>query len=387
MPGTTTTPRNTNTPLFAGTAVPPTGHILVAEDDAALRELLVEVLNEVGHTVTAVNNGVDATARLKKDNGFTDDFDVVLTDLVMPGLGGEAVLACALEHAPNVPVIVSTAFGSVESAVRTVRTGAYDYVTKPVGTAQLLQSIERALLYKRQSDSRLGAGASPSGDSTPVTRDEPGDDVLSTVFSGLIAESASMRRLLSLTERVAPSQHPVLLTGESGSGKEVIAHAIHTISRRSPFIVVNCGAIPEPMVEAELFGHERGALPGSDREGGGLFAAAHGGTLFLDEVAELPLSLQPALLRFLESGVVRRVGGHIDQRFDVRVIAATNRDLEGETSAGRFREDLYWRLNVLPLDVAPLRERVEDILPLAHEFLLESGVARTLDPSTESLLA
>lgn len=383
-------------PQITGTAMPPTGRILVAEDDAALRELLVEVLNDVGHVVTAVNNGLDATLRLKKESGFTDDFDVVLTDLVMPGLGGEAVLACALEFAPNVPVIVSTAFGSVESAVRTVRTGAFDYVTKPVGTAQLLQAIERAILHKRHTFAAAVASSVAASHAVRASARTVGqhDKSPAKVFAGLVAESASMRALLKVTERVAPSPHPVLLTGESGAGKEVMAHAIHALSGRSPFIVVNCGAIPEQMIEAELFGQERGMLNGSvsgaestsNSDGHGLLAAAHGGTLFLDEVAELPLSLQPAMLRFLESGVVRRLGAQVEQRYDVRVIAATNRDLEGEMTAGRFREDLYWRLNVLPLELAPLRERIDDILPLAHKFLQESNTVRTLDASTESLL-
>ena len=180
--------------------------------------------------------------------------------------------------------------------------------------------------------------------------------------------------------------HPVLLTGESGTGKEVLAHAIHERSKRGAFVAVNCGAVPANLIESELFGHERGAFTGADREKAGLFEAANGGTLFLDEIGELPTGLQPALLRVLESGEVRRVGGTRVRTFDVRVIAATNRDLEGEMRAGRFREDLFWRLNVLHLDIPPLRERSADVRALALKFLADSGGTHTLDAAAESLM-
>ncbi len=351
-----------------------TGRVLVAEDDTALRELIVEVLSGAGHHVTAVSNGAEALARLNR----ADAFDVVLTDVVMPGLGGEAVLMGAHERVPGLPVILMTAFGSIDAAVRMVRLGAYDYVTKPVGTAELLQAITRAIRESQRQRPVAPSDASPPASVPEMLR--------ARAFAGLVAESPAMRRLLELIEQVAPAPHPVLLTGESGSGKEVLAHAIHALSGRGPFIVVNCGAIPEPSLEAELFGHERGVFAGADRQRAGLIAAADGGTLFLDEIGELPLALQPALLRFLESGDAQRLGSSTTHRYDVRVIAATHRDLEGEMRAGRFREDLYWRLNVLPLDVAPLRERAEDVLPLANRFLSESGTYR-LDPATEALLA
>jgi len=370
----------TTIPAFLDPVAAPetaTGRVLVAEDDAALRELLVEVLTGAGHRVTAVPNGAEALARLTASGAF----DVVLTDVVMPGIGGEAVLVGAQERAPGVPVILMTAFGSIDAAVRMVRAGAFDYVTKPVGTAELLQAIARAVRESQQRSTTELA-------SVPDLSTTPGISPLlrSRVFGGLIAESDSMRSLLDLVERVAPSPHPVLLTGESGTGKEVLAHAIHALSQRGPFIIVNCGAIPEQLIESELFGHERGAFTGADRERPGLVAAAEGGTLFLDEIGELPLALQPTLLRFLESGEARRVGATESRRYDVRVIAATHRDLEGETRAGRFREDLFWRLNVLPLDVAPLRERTADVLPLARKFIGESGRTFTLDPGTEALL-
>ena len=355
------------------------GRVLVAEDDLALRELLQELLTEAGHEVTVVPNGAEALDTM----GMSGAFDLVLTDLVMPGVGGEAVLAAVSERAPAVPVIVMTAFGTIDSAVRLVRAGAYDYVTKPVATADLLQAVTRGV---REGAARR---SSLAGDDTPASMLQPiataGDP--EHALDGIVAESAAMRDLLALAQRIAPSPHPVLLTGESGTGKEVLAHAIHALSGRGPFVVVNCGAIPHQLIEAELFGHERGAFAGADKERTGLIEAAHGGTLFLDEAGELPIGLQPALLRFVESGEVRRVGATRVRRFDVRVIAATHRDLESEMREGRFREDLYWRLNVLPLEVTPLRERPADVLPLARHFLAEIGCARELDASTTALLA
>jgi transcriptional regulator with PAS, ATPase and Fis domain len=204
--------------------------------------------------------------------------------------------------------------------------------------------------------------------------------------SDVVAESVQLKQLIELVDRVALVPHPVLLTGESGTGKEVFARLIHNRSRRDPFIAVNCGAVPEALIESELFGHERGAFTGAERDKHGLVEAANGGTLFLDEVGELPMSLQPSLLRFLESGEVRRVGSTRANTFDVRVIAATNRDLEGEMRSGRFREDLYWRLNVLHLDVPPLRERVADVPALAEKFLRDAGCPLALDHTTMSVL-
>ncbi|HYW32257.1 MAG TPA: sigma-54 dependent transcriptional regulator [Gemmatimonas sp.] len=354
------------------------GRILVAEDDAALRELLVELLIDAGHEVTAVPNGAEALVRMRTP----ESYDVLLTDLMMPGIGGEAVLSAMRERAAEVPVIVMTAFGTIDSAVRLVRAGAFDYVTKPVATAELLHALERAV--REVSARRAPVFSEPA---LAVAPRAGASATTGTSITSIVAESETMREMVALAERIAPSPHPVLLTGESGTGKEVLALAIHTFSKRGPFVVVNCGAIPQQLIEAELFGHERGAFTGADRERTGLIEAAHGGTLFLDEIGELPLALQPALLRFVETGEVRRVGATRLRRFDVRVIAATHRDLESEMDEGRFREDLYWRLNVLPLDVAPLRERPADVLPLARHFLAEMGCTRPLDVATTALLA
>jgi DNA-binding NtrC family response regulator len=361
----------------------PGGRVLVAEDDAALRELLHELLGEAGHEVTVVANGSAALEQMQA----VDSFDLVLTDLVMPGTGGEGVLAAVTEHAPQVPVIVMTAFGTIDSAVRLVRAGAFDYVTKPVATADLLQAVARGV---REGAARRASSRPADGDAL-APRDAAAAPDPAHALDGIVAASDTLRSLLALAERIAPSSHPVLLTGESGTGKETLAHAIHALSRRGPFVVVNCGAIPPGTIEGELFGHERGSFPGAfagaERERVGLIEGAHGGTLFLDEVAELPVGLQPALLRFLESGEIRRGGATRARRVDVRVIASTHRDLESEMREGRFREDLYWRLNVLPLEVTPLRERPADVLPLARHFLAEVGCTRALDASTTALLS
>lgn len=337
----------------------------MAEDDAALRELLVELLTDAGYDVIAVGSGTEALPRLRGSNPP----EVVLTDLVMPGLGGEALLAMIQRERAHIPVIVMTAFGSIDSAVQLVRAGAFDYVTKPVATSALLQSLARGVAEAR---------AQAQSESAATTA--------RTQFGGIVAESDEMKHLLTVVQRVGAVPHPVLITGESGTGKEVLAHAIHAVSARSAFVAINCGAVPANLIESELFGHERGAFTGADREKVGLFEAADGGTLFLDEIGELPLALQPALLRLLESGEARRVGSTRTRTFDVRVIAATNRDLEGETRTGRFREDLFWRLNVLHLDVPPLRERPADVRALAAKFLSEASSTHSLDAGAESLM-
>jgi DNA-binding NtrC family response regulator len=352
--------------IVPATGSPAASSVLVAEDDAALRELLQELLTDAGYEVSVVSSGVEALPRIR---GLRAP-NVVLTDLVMPGLGGEALLAVIQRECPHIPVIVMTAFGSIDSAVQLVRAGAFDYVTKPVATSALLQSLERGVLESRARFAN--------------TKRVP--ELAPHSFLGIVAESAEMKGLLAVVQRVAAVAHPVLLTGESGTGKEVLANAIHDGSGRGAFVAVNCGAVPANLIESELFGHERGAFTGADREKIGLFEAANGGTLFLDEVGELPAALQPALLRVLESGEVRRVGATRTRKFDVRVIAATNRDLEGETRAGRFREDLFWRLNVLHLDVPPLRDRQADVKALAAKFLADLGGTHSLDAAAESLM-
>lgn len=343
--------------------------ILLVEDDRELRSLLVEVLEDAGYPVDAAASGQEALAALARTEPA-----LVVTDLMMPGPSGKDVMVEARRQYPDVNVIVITAFGSIESAIEMVKEGAFDYLTKPFSNDELLLSVQRAM-EERQLRKRPGSGSPAPGG-----------------VEGFIGSSGSTRALLGLVAKVAPSPLPVLIMGETGTGKELVARGIHAASGRTPFLAVNCAALPDHLLESELFGHERGAFTGADRAKPGLFEAADGGTLFLDEVAELPLLLQPKLLRALEEGEIRRVGATRPTRVEVRVVAATNRDLEEEIGSGRFREDLFWRLNGLALHVPPLRERPADIPELVDHFLARSGKdaggrrPRTFTPEARSLL-
>jgi DNA-binding NtrC family response regulator len=323
-------------------------HILLAEDDRELRAFLVEVLESAGYTVTGVPTADGAIRILASD----ERVDLIITDLIMPGRRGQELLSEARRLTPEVPVIVITAFGSIDSAIELVKQGAQDYLTKPFGTDELLRAVARAL-----GESRIGREAAAEA---RVSAAPP---------PGFLGASPAIQEVFRMIARAAPSPHTVLITGESGTGKELVARALHSGSGRDPFVAANCAAIPETLLDAELFGHERGAFTGADRERTGLFEAANRGTLFLDEIGELPASLQPKLLRAIELGEVRRVGANRPRMVDVRLIVATNRDLEQEVSAGRFREDLFWRLNVLHISMPPLRERPTDVPPLVHHFL------------------
>ncbi len=346
--------------------IPPmTDRILVVEDDRELRELLAEVLGQAGYAVSTYGSAEAALRAL----ATPPSPDLVLTDLMLPGLSGHDLLREIQTQLPGVSVVIMTAFGSIASAIELTKAGAFDYLTKPLGTEHLLHAVARALAVTR---TRRRA---------PSTRRE---------LSGFIGSAPCMLKLYDLIERAATSPHAVLITGESGTGKELVAHALHQLSGRDAFVTVNCGALPEQLLESELFGHEKGAFTGADRMKDGLFQVADRGTLFLDEIAELPVALQPKLLRALEQSEVRRVGGTSARTVDVRVIAATNRDLETEVRAGRFRDDLFWRLNVLTVDVPPLRERVEDIPALARSFLPKAAPdaprpVAPLDFSSEAL--
>jgi DNA-binding NtrC family response regulator len=324
-------------------------HVLVVEDDGELREFLVEVLNTAGHSTTGYPTADAALRAIAEDAPA----DVVVTDLIMPGMPGAELLRALRRQRPELNVIVMTAFGSIDSAVELVHAGAYDYLTKPIATQELLLAVGHALDQSRlrREVARLGRSAMAAG------------------LSGFLGASQAMQDLLALVLRAAQSRHPVLITGESGTGKELVARAIHQASGHGAFVAVNCGALPEQLLESELFGHEKGAFSGADRAKPGLFETADGGVLLLDEIADLPLALQPKLLRALENGEVRRVGATESRNLDVRVIAATNRDLDAEVLAGRFREDLFYRLNVLHISTPPLRERAADIPLLAEHFL------------------
>lgn len=321
-------------------------HVVVVEDEAGVRELLEEVLVGAGYRVTTYSNGALALQGLAGGA----DADLVITDLRMPGLGGEQLLGELRARRPEVNVVVITAFGSIESAIGMVKAGAYDYLTKPFGSDELLLTVHRAM-----EESRLRRQVSR------LARGEGG-------VPGLVGASRAMREVGALVARVAPSPLPVLITGESGTGKELVARAIHRASGLGAFVAVNCAALPDELLESELFGHERGAFSGAVKDKPGLFEAADGGILFLDEIGDLPLPLQPKLLRALESGEIRRVGATVTRTVSTRVLAATNKDLEAEVREGRFREDLFWRLNVLSIHVPALRERAADIPLLVEHF-------------------
>jgi DNA-binding NtrC family response regulator len=347
--------------------------ILVIEDDRELRDLLTDVLRDAGYEVVPA---ATAEAGLRTLAG-QDEVDLVLTDLMLPGMQGSHLLGEARRRRPELHVVVMTAFGSIESAIELVKSGAFDYLTKPLGTDELLLAVERALADSRRR--------------REIAR-QTRDDVAGAP-AGLVGRAPVMQELYRLIGRAATSPHAVLVAGESGTGKELVARALHRLSGRDAFVTVNCGALPDQLMESELFGHERGAFTGADRAKDGLFQVAHRGTLLLDEIAELPLALQPKLLRVLELGEARRVGATRPQAVDVRVVAATNRDLEAEVAAGRFRDDLFWRLNVLTIRVPPLRERAADIPALAEYFLGQvpaagrpDGVVPRLTPATMAAL-
>ncbi|MBI4503755.1 MAG: sigma-54-dependent Fis family transcriptional regulator [Gemmatimonadetes bacterium] len=329
--------------------------IVVVEDDRELNSFLTEMLTQAGYEAVGFETA-DAALRALS----AGDADLVITDLILPGMRGQELLTQLRQRRPELNIVIITAFGSIESAIELVKAGAYDYLTKPFGNDELLLTVQRAL-----ADSGSGremARLSRAGSAVPP---------------GFVGSSEPIRALFRLVQRAAHTARPVLITGESGAGKELVARALHQGSGRPTFVAVNCAALPRELLESELFGHERGAFTGATRDKKGLLEAAHRGTLFLDEIGELPLALQPKLLRALDAGEVRRLGASEPRHVDVRVIAATNRNLEDEVHEGRFREDLFWRLNVLHIHVPPLRERGSDIRLLAEQFL-EASTAGAL---------
>jgi two-component system response regulator HydG len=327
------------------------GCILVVDAQRNTRAITANLLRARGHTVLEALSGEQALATLAKS-----EVHLMLTRLQMRPMDGLTLLKCALEVAPSLQVIVTTASGSIESAVESMRRGAFDYVTLPFKEGEMLHRVERAL-----EQTRLQATI---GQPTGKHSERPGP-------SALVGRSPAMRELTSLLLRAAPSDATVLVQGESGTGKELVARAVHAASPRKnkPFVLANCAAVSEAQLESELFGQPKGARTGTPRARRGLFKEADGGTLFLDEVTELTPALQSKLLRTLQDGEVRRVGESTPQRVDVRIIAATHRDIEQEVREKRFRQDLFYCLNVVPLRVPPLRERVEDIPVLAEHFL------------------
>lgn len=331
---------------------------LIVDDEADIRELLSLTLNRMGVATDAADCEFAARRLLQKQQ-----YDVCLTDMRLPDGDGLALLAYTSRFWPRMPVAVITAYGSAENAVAALKAGAFDYLAKPVQVNQLRAMVKAAL--KLSED----AGAAARGDTQDADAVAPGTHTL-------LGDSAPMRETRTMIDRLSRSQAPIHVSGESGSGKELAAQLIHRKSVRHdrPFVPVNCGAIPENLVESEFFGYRKGAFTGADGERGGFFQAADGGTLFLDEVAELPLLMQVKLLRAIQEKRVRKIGATQEDAVDVRVISATHKDLAEEVRAGRFRQDLFYRLNVIELKMPSLRDMPEDIGLLAHEFLRRRSV-------------
>jgi len=351
----------------------PRAHVLVVDDEKHQRESLQMILEDEGYRVTVAADGREALARAADDHP-----EVVLTDLKMPGLSGMDVVR-SLHEGPLPPkVILITAHGSVERAREAHKLGAFDYMSKPVVADELLFRVERALEAFQLVEKTLRLERRLRGDG----------------LEAIVGESSSMREVFRLVEKIAPTNSTVLIRGESGTGKELVARAIHSRSQRAgkPFHAINCAAIPENLLESELFGHERGSFTGAEARKIGLFEAASSSTLFLDEIGDLSLPLQGKILRALQEKEVKRVGGNETVPVDVRVVAATNRDLEAMMKGGQFREDLFYRLNVIPMVLPPLRERASDIPALVQRFLEKvnathgTAVAR-IDPAALDLLS
>ncbi len=325
--------------------------VLVVEDEEVIRELLLPTLREEGFRVDAAASGEEALRRLEQTL-----YDVVLLDLNLPGMHGLNVLGAAPATQTDAQFVVMTAFGTVDTAVEAMKLGAFDYVNKPFRTQELLLILRRAIgeTELRREVARLRARSADG------------------VRASIIGKTPVMQRVFDLIERVAPTRATVLVVGETGTGKELVARAIHEVSDRArkPFVPVNCSALTETLLESELFGHLKGAFTGAVHSKRGLFEAARGGTLFLDEISTISPSIQVKLLRVLQERVITPVGGTEPIPVDFRLIAATNEDLEAKVASGEFREDLYYRLNVFPIRVPPLRERREDIPLLANAFRL-----------------
>ena len=323
--------------------------ILVVDDELSMREFLSILLEREGYDVTVAASAAEALRMMESAL-----FDLVLSDVNMPGLSGIELLARIKEKSPETSVLMLTAFSAAEQAVEAMKLGAYDYIGKPFKNEEIKQLVKNAL--EKQGLKR---------ENVLLKKDASERDS----FCGIIGKSQKMRELFDMIQKVAASQSSVLILGESGTGKELVARSIHTCSLRKSkqFVAVNCGAIPENLIESELFGHKKGAFTGAVSDRPGLFEQAEGGTLFLDEIGELPLLMQTKLLRVLQEREFKRVGDAQTRKADVRIISASNRDLESQVRDGSFREDLFYRLNVVQLVVPPLRERIEDI-PLLVEF-------------------
>ena len=342
--------------------------ILLIDDEPRMLSLLNTLLKAEGYTVNSVQDGSKVPDLLN-----SEIFDLMITDIRMAPINGLELLKIARQVRPAMPVIILTAYGSVETAIEAMKLGTFDYVTKPFKMDELLITIQRALEYSRALSENL----------------ELKEELVGRYkFENIVAESPAMRNVCEMIKRVAPADTTVLISGESGTGKELVAKAIHLNSKRKDkrFLAVNCAALPEPLLESEMFGHVKGAFTGASVNKEGLFEAASGGTLFLDEISSMPLSIQGKLLRVLQEREIRRVGGNETISVDVRLIAATNTSLEAMIKLGTFREDLYYLLSVIPIEIKPLRERTEDILPLVYHVLRhELGAGREMPKLTPDI--
>ena len=346
--------------------------VLVVDDELSMREFISILLEREGYQAVSAANAGEALEQLR--SGM---FDLVISDVQMPGLNGIELLSRIKESAPETAVLMMTAFSAAEQAVEAMKLGAYDYISKPFKVEEAKQLIRNAL---EKSDLKRE-------NSILKEKVQHRDS-----FYGIIGSSPRMQEIFSLIRKVAPTSSTVMIQGESGTGKELIARAIHNCSTRSkkPCIAVNCGAIPENLMESELFGHKKGAFTGAVVDRAGLFEQAEGGTLFLDEIGELPLLMQTKLLRVIQEREFRRVGGTQTQKSDVRILTATNRDLQGQVRDGSFREDLFYRVNVVQVMLPPLRERIEDIPLLVDCFYRKYGAGRhdgdSITPAAMKLL-
>lgn len=325
--------------------------ILVVDDDTGHRGALITLMGDWGYEMLGAEDGESAIEQCTKR-----PFDLVLMDMRMPGVNGIEALREIKAYNPAIPIVIMTAYSDVENAVEAIKAGAYDYLTKPLDFDDLKLTLERALDHAllRDENAQLRTALASSADA-----------------GGLIGQSPSMRRLVEMVTTIAPSEATVLIAGESGTGKEVVARMIHANSARAtgPYVAINCAALTESLLESELFGHEKGAFTGAEKRREGRFLAANKGTIFLDEIGEIPMPMQAKLLRAIQEREIQRVGGDQAIKVDVRILAATNKDLLRHVEKGAFRQDLYYRLNVVCLQLPPLRERREDIPLLAAHFL------------------
>jgi DNA-binding NtrC family response regulator len=346
--------------------------ILLVDDEASILSVLSTLLKAEGHEVIPVLGGEKAQDVIRDQ-----EFDLMISDIRMSPVDGMQLLKLIRREKPAVAVIMITAYGSVETAVEAMKEGAFDYVTKPFKVDELLITVQRALEYRNAIAENVNLKAQLESRYR---------------FENIIAESPAMRKVCEMIERVAPTDTTVLILGDSGTGKELVAKAIHAHSLRKTkcFLPINCAAMPEPLLESEMFGHVKGAFTGASVNKEGLFEAASGGTIFLDEIGAMPMSIQSKLLRVLQEREIRKVGGTETIPVDVRVLAATNDRLEDLIEEGRFREDLYYRLSVIPIEIRPLSERPEDILPLVyHTMRQEMGPGKELpgiDPEVQIIL-